>query len=318
MPRLSKSQIIKPHKSWTDENEIKIECLNYTSTIYTDIPLLITAGKTQTNLFSNKIITEFTEKQSETNLNIKESIPDEKITILDSQTQEKMNENIADICRVCYENESANNKLVNPCQCAGTCKYIHVKCLKTWINNSFVIPIDKSKEINFKFPKPQCELCEWQYLFKFYFNIGLPQEERCKLVKSIINYFILYLVFVFSCGAVLYLIITSIASLATEKKIHLIIGLVCFALLALIALMVREIKVLQSNKSKMMLQDWGFFNYEDYNDILATEQIINMTDKEKEIERHKLKWVTLLEDHKWYTNLIYRRKQVIILNSNNY
>lgn len=33
-------------------------------------------------------------------------------------------------CRICLGEENEfENELINPCKCAGTMKYIHVKCL---------------------------------------------------------------------------------------------------------------------------------------------------------------------------------------------
>ncbi len=40
-------------------------------------------------------------------------------------------------CRICFESDDlSNNKLISPCNCNGTSKYVHTNCLKLWINNS--------------------------------------------------------------------------------------------------------------------------------------------------------------------------------------
>ena len=65
------------------------------------------------------------------------------------------------ICRICYnEEEEESNPLIQPCQCSGTMKYIHYKCLKKWIETNSYIIIEKSKIysiINVK--NFECELC---------------------------------------------------------------------------------------------------------------------------------------------------------------
>lgn len=35
-------------------------------------------------------------------------------------------------CRICYEEESAENILISPCLCDGTSKYVHQNCLEMW------------------------------------------------------------------------------------------------------------------------------------------------------------------------------------------
>ena len=37
-------------------------------------------------------------------------------------------------CRICFEEESDNNKLISPCDCKGTSQYVHLKCLQQWRN----------------------------------------------------------------------------------------------------------------------------------------------------------------------------------------
>lgn len=37
------------------------------------------------------------------------------------------------ICRICLSEEEPNNPLISPCGCTGSMKYMHVDCLKTWL-----------------------------------------------------------------------------------------------------------------------------------------------------------------------------------------
>ncbi len=36
-------------------------------------------------------------------------------------------------CYICYEEGDVGNPLINPCQCAGSVKYVHLNCLQKWI-----------------------------------------------------------------------------------------------------------------------------------------------------------------------------------------
>lgn len=35
-------------------------------------------------------------------------------------------------CRICYSEATSENALISPCVCAGSMKYIHAECLRTW------------------------------------------------------------------------------------------------------------------------------------------------------------------------------------------
>ena len=49
-------------------------------------------------------------------------------------------------CRVCFEIESINSKLISPCLCGGSMKYIHDLCLKKWIySNNYIFQKLKNK-----------------------------------------------------------------------------------------------------------------------------------------------------------------------------
>ena len=36
------------------------------------------------------------------------------------------------ICRICLEEETSIDKLIAPCRCSGSSKYVHINCLQTW------------------------------------------------------------------------------------------------------------------------------------------------------------------------------------------
>lgn len=43
------------------------------------------------------------------------------------------NEGLPPQCYICYETGNEDNPLINPCQCAGSVKYVHLSCLSRWI-----------------------------------------------------------------------------------------------------------------------------------------------------------------------------------------
>ncbi|CAG5129024.1 unnamed protein product, partial [Candidula unifasciata] len=54
-----------------------------------------------------------------------------------------------DICRICHCEAELANKLISPCLCSGSLKYIHLCCLQKWIKSS---------------DKKSCELCNFDYI----------------------------------------------------------------------------------------------------------------------------------------------------------
>ena len=38
------------------------------------------------------------------------------------------------LCRICLEGEEINKQeFISPCACSGTQKYVHLNCIKTWL-----------------------------------------------------------------------------------------------------------------------------------------------------------------------------------------
>ena len=68
-------------------------------------------------------------------------------------------------CRICYnDDETDDNPLVQPCICSGSMKYIHLSCLKTWINTSVNIKLESTEYCNIYAYKPaECELCKTKF-----------------------------------------------------------------------------------------------------------------------------------------------------------
>lgn len=77
----------------------------------------------------------------------------------------KVNQKSNKICRICYTEESEeDNPLVQPCICAGSMKYIHLKCLKHWINTRSFDKVESNDLCSIYILKPvECELCKTKF-----------------------------------------------------------------------------------------------------------------------------------------------------------
>jgi len=73
-------------------------------------------------------------------------------------------------CRICYENETFTKKMIRPCACDGTRRFVHRKCLEDWIEYS-------NNECNGE----RCQDCQQIYILSFIF----PEETYT--IKIMIN-----------------------------------------------------------------------------------------------------------------------------------
>jgi len=86
------------------------------------------------------------------------------------------------ICRICFEEQQENRKLISPCKCSGSSKYVHYDCLETWRNTT-------SNEL----AKKKCMECNAPYIIvnKFLLETIKINTENDILIK---NFFIQYFI----------------------------------------------------------------------------------------------------------------------------
>ena len=80
-------------------------------------------------------------------------------------------------CKICFENFETKNtgKLINPCKCTGTVRFIHEECLKTW-------QVSQKKDIK----NAECELCHCKYSMKF--SMGLKFYPRQAIEDGLLSF----------------------------------------------------------------------------------------------------------------------------------
>ena len=74
------------------------------------------------------------------------------------------------ICRICYGEEDIilehDNPLVQPCKCSGSLKYIHLNCLKQWLNTKSITKVESNNNNNYSIffvKKIECEICKTKF-----------------------------------------------------------------------------------------------------------------------------------------------------------
>lgn len=72
-----------------------------------------------------------------------------------------LEESITMQCRICLtEGEQENDPLLCPCQCRGSIKFVHLECLRHWINGRLNLANENGSGDTFFFRQLQCELCK--------------------------------------------------------------------------------------------------------------------------------------------------------------
>ncbi|KAL4434532.1 hypothetical protein ABPG74_007316 [Tetrahymena malaccensis] len=94
----------------------------------------------------------------------------------DEQTNIQNETNNVLSCKICLEEGDSlkQGKIFTPCQCTGTCKWIHEECLKEWIISRYVHLQTSNNPRDFL--KAECEICKYRYNMKF--------ETQQKFYKS--------------------------------------------------------------------------------------------------------------------------------------
>ncbi|EGR32170.1 hypothetical protein IMG5_093680, partial [Ichthyophthirius multifiliis] len=74
-------------------------------------------------------------------------------------------------CRICLceEEQCKENPFINPCSCKGSCEYMHVSCVKLWIESKVhkkVLPFVTS----YKWKNLECEVCKLPLPKTIYIN----------------------------------------------------------------------------------------------------------------------------------------------------
>lgn len=91
----------------------------------------------------------------------------------DESDVEIPNERETGVCRICLNNDSETaNPLISPCKCAGSMKYIHLLCLRQWLNSRMQSRVTENC-VTYSWKSIDCEICK----SCFPFSIGNTGKE---------------------------------------------------------------------------------------------------------------------------------------------
>lgn len=81
-------------------------------------------------------------------------------------------------CRICLlDGGTEEDPLVCPCQCKGSIKFVHLDCLRHWVNGRLALSSDQQK-MSFFFKQLHCELCKSPFPSAIILN-----SERIPIVR---------------------------------------------------------------------------------------------------------------------------------------
>ena len=135
------------------------------------------------------------EKIKNSNLNKNKNIVyNNKSTLYDICRTKKLKIKLPKICRICYSEEDPlddlNNPFVEPCQCSGSVKYVHINCLKEWIHTKYIINIEKNENFLFFIIKPlECDICKG--IFPDYIKHRNKKYQLIDFEPEFQNYFLM-------------------------------------------------------------------------------------------------------------------------------
>jgi E3 ubiquitin-protein ligase DOA10 len=90
-------------------------------------------------------------------------------------------------CRYCLSDDRIE-KLIDPCNCEGTMKYVHQECLEDWIKNGNRQIFEMTNDKKMKIYVTICEICKYQMKYTKNYKNNLLQSIL-KMIKSIFGNF---------------------------------------------------------------------------------------------------------------------------------
>lgn len=106
-------------------------------------------------------------------------------------------------CRICFELESSENPIISPCDCRGSIRYTHERCLKEWILSKNPAPSSFS-----------CDLCKIPVKMEIKFS----KRISCKKILTIKCKIIVLLLIIFMVLGIIGLILMYILDVNSTIK----------------------------------------------------------------------------------------------------
>jgi hypothetical protein len=72
-----------------------------------------------------------------------------------------------EVCRICYDSGDDGNPLIAPCKCSGSMQYVHLQCLRKWMDGRLSVNNNTQDHgtttVSYFWRNLDCELCKLSY-----------------------------------------------------------------------------------------------------------------------------------------------------------
>lgn len=72
-----------------------------------------------------------------------------------------------EVCRICYDSGEDGNPLISPCKCSGSMQYVHLQCLRKWMDGRLSVNTNQQEQgattVSYFWRNLDCELCKLSY-----------------------------------------------------------------------------------------------------------------------------------------------------------
>lgn len=92
-------------------------------------------------------------------------------------------------CKFCLDNAELGHPLMAPCNCAGSSKYVHLRCVQIWLTKT-INPRSVGRATVITWKPLVCELCHKALPFKVYldgkryFTVNIPKPKKPYIVLN--------------------------------------------------------------------------------------------------------------------------------------
>ena len=167
------------------------------------------------------------------------------------------------MCRVCFEDEADADKLITPCRCKGSSKFIHRECLKTWLMSQMRERLEA-----------RCEVC------KYLFNVEIKEIKKCDPRTSIKTnpHFICYFCTLLLIIAILVVILMMIIQkkyVDPKKNVGYFIGVLTIFMFAVFCSLVIVFKLIKGLCFVKYYDEYKISPYKEDELDLNTTNILN-------------------------------------------
>ena len=181
--------------------------------------------------------------------NINDNKPSDKFVVVDNYVSEIIPISNKKQCRICYENEEeCEEKLISPCKCEGSVKFIHQTCIKKSIES---------------LSKKSCEICSSEYLFRINCKKDYSSKVVLKKVRQGLVSLSVWSFVIFLLCLILYFAISSLGNYKDDSdrnnllRVLLIVGSVLFIIAS-------SYTFIRRNYHTIHVTDWQIVDNENF------------------------------------------------------